>query len=96
MKKFEVKASSLGYPLLGDIAPEDHPRPENVIERRSGLRVVHYRSHFTMVERDFPDVMATGEQKRGMSLGGFALRVVSWISKVTGHALALQEEMKLR
>lgn len=49
-----------------------------------------------MVEGDFPDVMATGEEQRCMSLRGFALRVVPGISLVAGHALALNKGESLR
>lgn len=80
---------SLVNSLLGDVAPENHSGAEDVVERRRRLRVVNNRRHLTMIEGDFADVMATGEQERSMSFGGFALGVVARISQVAAHAFTL-------
>jgi hypothetical protein len=81
--------NSLVNSLLGDIAPENHSRSEDVIESRSRLGVVHNRSHFTMVKRDFSNIMATGKEKRSMSFCGFTFRVVTWIPQISGYAFTL-------
>jgi hypothetical protein len=36
--------------------------------------------------------MPTGEEERGMSFCGFAFRVVTWISQITGHTFTLIDE----
>lgn len=87
---------SLVNSLLGDIAPENHSGTEDIVECRRRLCVVHNRRHFTMVEGDFADVMATGEQKRSMSFGRFALGVIARISQVAGHAFTLVFEWNVR
>lgn len=85
-----MSGNSLVNPLLGDIAPENHSGSKNVIKRCSRFRVVDDGRHFPVVKRYFPDVVAAGEEKRSMSLGSFALRVVTWVPQIARQALALK------
>lgn len=80
---------SLVNSLFCDIAPENHAGSENVVKGCSRFCVVDDRSHFTMVERDFADVMATSKEQGSMSLCGFTFRVVTWIPQITGYAFTL-------
>lgn len=76
--------------VLGDVAPEDHSRPEDEVERGRGIGVVDYRGHFVVVEGDFPDVVLPREQQRGVALHRLAPGVVPRVFEISLDAFALE------
>lgn len=77
-------------PLLGHVAPVDHPGAEHKVQRRRRLGVVHDRRHLAVVQRNLADVVAPRKQQRRVPLGGLALGVVARVPQVSGHAFALE------
>jgi len=79
--------------LVTDVAPENHARPEDEVEGGGTFGFVDDGRHLVVVERDFPDVVAPGEEQRGVALGGLAPGVVAGLLLVVVQALTLERAL---
>lgn len=79
--------------LVTDVTPEYHAGPEDKIQCRGTLRVIHNRCHLVVVERDLADVVAAREEQRGVALHGLATRVIPRVPEVPVDTLAFERTL---
>lgn len=79
-KKPKKKTDKLVNSLLRNVAPENHSSPKNKIQGSGGFSVIHYSSHFVMIERNLSNIMLPSKKQRSMTFDSFTPGEIPGIS----------------